>query len=329
MNVWMKKGIAALAFAPAFLLASTAPADETLAYDDGVPAGMYATAEGDVELVTFTPAHPCRVTAVRMRFVGVPAATDVYIWSDYAGGWPDMEGAPLFHASVEPVMDGWTEIAVPEGTVAVDPPANFYVGQVLAADGIHIGADGSEPEGPHRSKLRIGGEWAAASDADLMVRADVAYFDVVESPLFTDVTEEAGLEAVSPNRVAWGDYDGDGDDDLLVSGSTLLRNDGGTFTNVSVEAGVRGAEGEVVCGGQGAVWADYDNDGFLDFYSTSSGFVPLCEPGEDGDWYCNRFSDGAIPLPWRGRRNVHRCPGGRISLRLFADGGSRMGGLRQ
>ena len=76
---------------------------------------------------------------------------------------------------------------------------------------------------------------------------------------------EAGLAGVYSSAVARGDYDNDGDDDLLMTGLTedespvtrLYRNDGGSgFTEV--ESAFRNV------GLGDAQWADYDNDGDLD-----------------------------------------------------------------
>jgi tetratricopeptide (TPR) repeat protein len=85
-----------------------------------------------------------------------------------------------------------------------------------------------------------------------------------DGPVYTDVTSQAGLGDRRESRVAWGDYDGDGYDDLLLAGRVLMRNQGdGTFADATAEAGI----GE--SGTNGAVWADIDNDGDLDFYATS------------------------------------------------------------
>jgi tetratricopeptide (TPR) repeat protein len=90
-------------------------------------------------------------------------------------------------------------------------------------------------------------------------RGLVAY----DGPVFTDVTLEAGFEGRNESRVAWGDYDGDGHDDLLLNGRVLMRNRGdGTFYDVTTAAGIGGT------GTNGAVWADIENDGDLDFYAT-------------------------------------------------------------
>jgi len=85
-----------------------------------------------------------------------------------------------------------------------------------------------------------------------------------DGPVFTDVTVECGLDGRSESRVAWGDYDGDGWDDLLLNGRVLMVNrTDGMFTDVTKVAGIGGT------GTNGGVWADIDNDGDLDFYATS------------------------------------------------------------
>ncbi len=68
------------------------------------------------------------------------------------------------------------------------------------------------------------------------------------------------------------DYDGDGWEDLFVTGygmQVLLRNERGNFTDVSQEAGID-SEGkcgqEFPCWGSGAAWADYNGDDCLDLY---------------------------------------------------------------
>ncbi len=81
---------------------------------------------------------------------------------------------------------------------------------------------------------------------------------------FTDVTETAGLQGHSYGMgVATGDYDNDGNVDLLVTnlgGNILYHNNGdGTFTDVTAKAGVGGSGW---C--TGACFVDYDRDGRLD-----------------------------------------------------------------
>ncbi len=82
---------------------------------------------------------------------------------------------------------------------------------------------------------------------------------------FTNVTPQVGLSGVSGNFYSWGDYNNDGNQDLLINGGRLFKNSGAphyTFTEVTEDVGITG-------GGNGA-WADYDNDGNLDFYCTGT-----------------------------------------------------------
>jgi hypothetical protein len=84
---------------------------------------------------------------------------------------------------------------------------------------------------------------------------------------FTDV--QAGLPAVFDSAVAWGDYDNDGQLDILLAGDTgngliarIYHNKLGTFTDIS--AGLMGvASGSVA-------WGDYDGDGWLDILLAGS-----------------------------------------------------------
>jgi hypothetical protein len=102
---------------------------------------------------------------------------------------------------------------------------------------------------------------------------------------FEDVTEKAGVRGVGYDLgVAVGDYDADGDPDLLVLGlrrNVLYRNNGdGTFTDVTEAAGLLKPDPEY-----GTLWAvvgaffDYDKDGALDvFISNYCVWDPATEP---------------------------------------------------
>jgi hypothetical protein len=88
---------------------------------------------------------------------------------------------------------------------------------------------------------------------------------------FSDI--DANLENVSYGTAAWGDYDNDGDLDILVSGnqfgsggsSNIYRNDENVFTDIQVD--LTGGCGNEI-GGNLAAWGDYDNDGDLDIVLT-------------------------------------------------------------
>ncbi len=85
---------------------------------------------------------------------------------------------------------------------------------------------------------------------------------------FTDVTEQSGLgkTVTSTNSAVWADIDNDGYLDLFIanenSPSQLFRNRGdGTFEDISHAAGIDRTEFS-----KGITAADYDNDGYVDFY---------------------------------------------------------------
>ncbi|HUX95876.1 MAG TPA: FG-GAP-like repeat-containing protein [Bacteroidales bacterium] len=82
---------------------------------------------------------------------------------------------------------------------------------------------------------------------------------------FTEMTGIVKTQ-VGTSSAEWGDYDGDGDLDILLTGSSnsdyiskIFRNDGNnTFTDSEIQlAGVYGWSGS-------SSWSDYDNDGDLD-----------------------------------------------------------------
>ena len=81
--------------------------------------------------------------------------------------------------------------------------------------------------------------------------------------LWSDQTAATGSFSGPTRAAAWGDYDGDGWQDIYVANygapSLLLHNAWGSFTNVAT-APVNSSFAEA---GQ---WADYDNDGDLDLF---------------------------------------------------------------
>ncbi len=83
---------------------------------------------------------------------------------------------------------------------------------------------------------------------------------------FTNVAPALGFaDSHQSWSSAWGDFDNDGDMDVLVGSSSspvhkLMRNNGGTFTNITVGSGFD------LSGGSSIEWTthDFNNDGYLD-----------------------------------------------------------------
>lgn len=118
---------------------------------------------------------------------------------------------------------------------------------------------------------------------------------------FTDVTAAAGLaEPASDTQSAvWADIDNDGYLDLFVANedrpSQLFRNRGdGTFEDISHKAGI-----DKTAYSKAVVAADYDNDGYVDFYvSNLNGDNFLYHNNHDGT-FSEVAAKAGVQRPWR------------------------------
>ena len=104
--------------------------------------------------------------------------------------------------------------------------------------------------------------------------AEEPKIDPANPPLlaFEDIAPQLGIHHLNGNgTAAWGDIDGDGDLDLIVSGSgtfiRVYRNDGDKFTDVTAEVGLAN-----VPSGYSLNLVDYDNDGWLDLFISMNGW---------------------------------------------------------
>ena len=92
--------------------------------------------------------------------------------------------------------------------------------------------------------------------------ADVAmnYPTLTSANYFQDVTTTVGINNSLPNwSVAWSDYNDDGYQDAMVSGTLYKNNGNGTFSDVSGTSGITGIGGLV-----SNMFVDMNNDGKMD-----------------------------------------------------------------
>ncbi len=119
---------------------------------------------------------------------------------------------------------------------------------------------------------------------------------------FTDVTKESGLAKPATNTQAgvWADINNDGFLDLFVGNETgpsqLFLNKGdGTFEDISHSAGI-----DRTAFTKGVVAADYDNDGYVDFYvSNQNGANYLYHNNHNGT-FTNIAKQAGVPGVGRG-----------------------------
>jgi hypothetical protein len=101
------------------------------------------------------------------------------------------------------------------------------------------------------------------------------YFQNNQDGTFSDLTEKSGLKGINGGlNIQQTDYNNDGNTDIFVlrgawnmqgfgnQPSSLLRNNGdGTFTDITISSGLLFYHPT-----QAAVWADFNNDGWLDVF---------------------------------------------------------------
>jgi hypothetical protein len=239
---------------------------------DGKPTTM-ALPVGTILATRFRPEHPMRLDSIELAFFGAKGPIEVHVWRDNGGSQP---GAPGGLFTEDPAADRIAPRKTTTGkdgefvtfdlsaeAVDLQPLELFWVGVKLVTPGTNVAIDGIE-----QGKTDITSLLQTPADpcadgcgvpGNLMIRAHGRYMDPLAKRWFTDATVAAGIQ--TGGRMAFGDYDGDGDDDLLFSSGFLYRNDGkGHFEDVSKASGIQGFSGS------GALWGDYDNDGHLDIW---------------------------------------------------------------
>jgi hypothetical protein len=258
------------------------------------------------DAVRFDLERPVRVWGWSIRWEGVPqdpdAALQAGLYADFGNNgfdfWqfdPLWQGARCASDTLKDPLpsahgDGWLDYALPEPVLYEQPGIVYVAHRREAGETLGFGLDGSLPEGctdaqkccekfsachsawnlPNLKNFTLNGQgyfnWNGLSSSlstDFTVRLWVEELPV---PSKTDHVFAPLPDLKPSHRQAFGDYDNDGDDDLLLSGLQLWRNDKGAFTDITAAA-------KLGDGASGGVWGDYDNDGCLDIFAFREDFT--------------------------------------------------------
>ncbi len=120
------------------------------------------------------------------------------------------------------------------------------------------------------------------------------YTETSTQPRVFDKLITGGISTTALNgySASWGDYDADGDEDIFITvyngNNFLYRNNGdGTFSGITTGTIVSETSNSVA-----GVWADYDNDGWLDLFVSNVSQNNYLYHNESGAF--TRITSGAI-----------------------------------
>jgi len=241
-------------------------------YDNGsVNAAYRGMNENNMEAVCFSPEHPCSLLSIRIYVHeadrNAPSAIEIHFWGDNGAHEPDQSNDLIDPIEVQIERGNrWITIDLTRAGLVLNPPQDFHVGHICSNGGPSIFFDNSQSCFEERSHVWAYNQNYRTSmwhimNSNYMVRATFEYFNEIEEFPFVNVSNEMGL--VNLENHAWGDYDNDGWEDLLIGGRKLYRNlSGSSFENVSDAAGIRQDNP-----GSTGTWGDFDNDGWLDFFA--------------------------------------------------------------
>ncbi|MBO6575493.1 MAG: VCBS repeat-containing protein [Rhodothermales bacterium] len=217
-------------------------------------AGFFQDVDGNQELVSEIYDNAADIVT-QNRFISGDFP-DVQLGD---GDWADFDG----DGDPDLLLAGATSLGAPWSSIAAVVRNNFPNGFEIATDAftgvrmadvawVDLDSDG-DPDAVVSGQTDDGevGVWAYRNDGGAFTEIDL------------------GLPGLLFGSMDWGDYDGDGDPDLVINGGELspdlyrgrtlvYRNDGGTMTSIGAERDL----GQIAFGS--SRWLDYDLDGDLD-----------------------------------------------------------------
>lgn len=265
-------------------------------------SGNYGTY--DLNTVAFEGANgfplerPGQVVGAQVRWSNLPeeeAPVPLYFWPDFGSDgyiWDSQNPYTTETRCLSSADDGeWVDYVLPDpitlaqplhvfagyhrtlrdsGTPAIEPEI-LMENLMLDAEPFHAGAYFFDVD-DELYYLGMTSPWYT-----WQIRLAVVYDD--EIPPETKPFQKDESVSVS-SRVAWGDFDNDGDDDLMSNGPQLWENQGdGSFVEVTDELLMTDGSSN------GGVWGDFNNDGCLDYFGQGQEDILLqnaCNTDDNG-----------------------------------------------
>jgi hypothetical protein len=244
------------------------------------------------EAVRFDLDGPMKIWGFRVQFGSVAEAKDAPVtlglYRDFGhNGFDFWAKDPIWTVSRcgdQVAPEEWVDYRLPQ-PVVIDQPGLVYVASLRKnADSPALAFDGTLPEGcedpnnccgpfdachsawnlPDMTSYTIDGQLNAAWNGLSMSRPVDYLVRLLVEPTAKDdplLHRFKAIPDIKPGgRQSWGDFDGDGWDDMWDSSGKLWRNDKGTLVDVTEGTGITA----LAVPSSGGVWGDYDNDGDLD-----------------------------------------------------------------
>lgn len=284
----MKKSFTFLAFVTILFIKTFA---QPVIYQEcsDTPLGSYSNIQfvSWEEIVMLKPPGPCKVNKIYIALAGTtPKLDTIWVVGDPAeGATVPSEFVWGINAYTNRIINHqgqtvWYEMDVSDDNIRADGISSIIIQHVIKRDGPWFLIDNKQQTQPYHSWLldvwrpwdpyNIYGVYRSSTQGNYMAKMEVVY-DFPQGntsappppPTLVDKTKEAGLVDNSDNLfkseiVSVSDWNKDGLDDIAIRTNFFQNNGDGTFTNVTNKMNnIQGL----------TVWADADNDGFMDCFA--------------------------------------------------------------
>lgn len=277
-------------------------------------AGQYGTY--DLNTVGFEGGNgfylerPGRVLGAKVMWDNLSeteSAAELYFWPDFGSNgymWDADNPYSIESRCLTSDSNGqWIDYVLSE-PIVIPQPLHVFAGYTRPER--ETGTPSTTPEIMMENYQTDGepymaGAWFLGVDDELYHRGMSSPWYTYQIQLAVEYDEEIPVESKpfqlsdivsASSRVAWGDYDNDGDDDIMTNGPTLYANNGdGTFEDLT-DALVFTTESS-----SGGVWGDYNNDGCLDYFGQGRADILLlntCNANGEGYSFVDVTSESGI-----------------------------------